>query len=388
MAHELIFWMTATSIVLVIYHHVGYPLLLKMLVRLCRTSQEETSNEQNMAELPSITVLMPAYNEAQWVAEKLRNLAVLDYPQDKLEVVLACDGCTDNTAAIAKATAQEPLCAGLNLRVIEYVENHGKAIVINKAMATIKSDVVALSDISALISFDALMLAAAHFSAPDVGVVNSRYCLLKPGEGEQQYWDYQNKIRSNEAAIGSSLGAHGALYFIRRELFSPFEFDTINDDFILPMKIVEKGYRAVVQEEIRAVELEPTNTQQDFRRRLRIGAGNCQQLFRLSGCLNPRLGGVAFTFASSKGLRVVMPFLMLTALIGSALLAPENLFFAIAAGGQATLYGLVMLWSLTGYQPKSRLCRALAYLVAGHTANAIGTLRYITGFEKGRWQRV
>lgn len=89
MAHELIFWMTATSIVLVIYHHVGYPLLLKMLVRLCRTSQEETSNEQNMAELPSITVLMPAYNEAQWVAEKLRNLAVLDYPQDKLEVVLA-----------------------------------------------------------------------------------------------------------------------------------------------------------------------------------------------------------------------------------------------------------------------------------------------------------
>ncbi len=79
-----------------------------MLVRLSRTSQEETSNEQNMAELPSITVLMPAYNEAQWVAEKLRNLAALDYPQDKLEVVLACDGCTDNTADIARATAQEP----------------------------------------------------------------------------------------------------------------------------------------------------------------------------------------------------------------------------------------------------------------------------------------
>ncbi|OEE86538.1 glycosyl transferase [Enterovibrio norvegicus FF-162] len=397
MTHELIFWLTAISIFLVIYHHLGYPLLLKLLVRR-PSSNEENTHEGTPArgyresvadsDLPTISVLMPAYNEANWIADKIRNLAALDYPSNKLQVILACDGCSDDTANIARQTAAEALCAHLNVTVIEYTENAGKVAVINTTMPQIKSDIVAFSDISALISIDAFYIAARHFQDPTVGVLNSRYCLLNPAEGEQKYWDYQSRIQSNEAQLGSSLGAHGALYFIRGHLFTPLAQDTINDDFVLPMQIVEKGFRADVHDAIQAVELEPTNAHQDFRRRLRIGAGNCQQLLRLFRLLNPARGGIAFTFASGKGLRVLMPFFMLTALLGSALLAPSNGFFALAVLGQIFIYLAVGFWHLAGYQPKGSIAKSLVYLVTGHTANFIGTLRYITGLETGKWTRV
>ncbi|WP_407334218.1 glycosyltransferase family 2 protein [Enterovibrio sp. 27052020O] len=397
MANELIFWLTATSIFLVIYHHLGYPLLLKLLVR-HPSSREENTHKVTPArgyhdsvadcDLPTISVLMPAYNEANWIADKIRNLATLDYPSDKLHVVLACDGCSDNTASIARHTAVEPLCAHLNVTVIEYADNAGKVSVINKTMPLITSDIVAMSDISALISIDAFYIAARHFQEPTVGVLNSRYCLLNPAEGEQKYWDYQSRIQSNEAQLGSSLGAHGALYFIRRPLFTPLAPDTINDDFVLPMQIVEKGFRADVHDAIQAVELEPTNAHQDFRRRLRIGAGNCQQLLRLFRLLNPTRGGIAFTFASGKGLRVLMPFFMLTALLGSVMLAPAYGFFAFAAMGQLSLYLAVGIWRMAGYQPRGGIAKSLVYLVTGHTANFIGTLRYISGLETGKWTRV
>ncbi|USH05092.1 glycosyltransferase family 2 protein [Grimontia kaedaensis] len=388
MGYELIFWLTATSIALVIYHHLGYPLLLKMLVRCTPKTAAKDIAQPKHTELPTITVLMPAYNEAQWIAEKIRNLAMLDYPAHKLEVVVACDGCIDETAQIARRASKEMVCRHLNVRVIEYPDNHGKVAVLNKAMATIRSDLVAMSDISALISYDALRLAAKRFQSKEVGVVNSRYCFLNPSEEEQQYWNYQNKIQRNEAQVGSALGAHGALYFIRRELFRPLALDTINDDFILPMKIVAQGYRADVLEDIRAVELEASSHSQDFRRRLRIGAGNCQQLFRLFECLHPSHRGVAFTFASGKALRVLMPFLMLIALAGSIYLAQTHLFFMAAAAGQFSLYSIVAIYQLVGCQPSNKISKALNYLVTGHTANLIGSLRYITGLEKGRWQRV
>ncbi|MDD1794662.1 glycosyltransferase family 2 protein [Enterovibrio sp. ZSDZ42] len=399
MAHEITFWLTTASIILVIYHHVGYPLLLKILVRKPLTSAEKGATTQttpvrgyrssaNDIDLPTISVLMPAYNEEKWIADKIRNLAALDYPSNKVHVVLACDGCTDKTADIARQTAEEALCKHLNVTVIEYEHNAGKVAVINNTMPLIQGDIVALSDISALVSIDAFYIAAHHFSDANVGVLNSRYCLINAADGEQKYWDYQSTIQRNEAQLGSSLGAHGALYFIRRELFTPLAPDTINDDFVLPMQIVKKGFRADINETIQAVELEPTNAHQDFRRRLRIGAGNCQQLMRLLPLLNPLRGGIAFTFASGKGLRVLMPFFMVTALLGSALLAPSNNFFALAMTGQITIYLAVGLCRVAGYQPKGSIAKALQYLVTGHTANLIGTLRYITGLETGRWTRV
>ncbi|MDD1783957.1 glycosyltransferase family 2 protein [Enterovibrio sp. ZSDZ35] len=390
MTSTWIYWITAISIFLVIYHHLGYPLLLKVLVR-CTPSDKEGNADQKMLkdnDLPTITVLMPAYNEARWIADKIRNLASLDYPADKLDIIVACDGCSDDTAAIARQTALETPCSHLNLYVAEYEENRGKVAVLNKSMCLARGDLVALTDISALISIDAFRIAAQRFTDEKLGVMNSQYCLMNANSSESNYWKYQCKIQQFEAKLGSSLGSHGALYIIRRELYCPLPADTINDDFVLPMNIVAQGYRADVDTNIRAVELEASSNQQDFRRRLRIGAGNCQQLFRLMTLLMPSRGGVAFTFASGKALRVVMPFLMIAALVGSIAIAPTHWFFACAALVQSVIYLSILACQLAGYEPKNAIVRAIRYLVAGHTANLIGTLRYISGLERGRWTRV
>ncbi len=394
MIDTLLIILTLSSSLLVVYHHIGYPLLLRWAgqrrsetdVRPVSRGYESHTDDQ---ELPSVSIVIPAYNEQRWIAEKIRNLATLDYPPDRLHVVIACDGCTDETTQVASETAKEAECRHLSIRICEFEHNRGKVAVINQILPELDSDLVALSDVSALVSVDALLLAAEHFKNADVGVLNSHYQLLNPGtEGEASYWKYQGSIKAAEAALGSTLGAHGAFYLFRRALFQGLAADTINDDFILPMQIVAQGFRAAHEDRITALELEQANDSMDQQRRKRIAAGNLQQLIRLKQLLLPQYGSVAFAFASGKALRVLMPFLMLTALIGSLLLANEHWLFATMAAAQLLAYGLAAWQLLATPRYDNKYLQTLAYIVAGHLSGFLGTLRYCLGLENGRWQRV
>ncbi|WP_419795975.1 glycosyltransferase family 2 protein [Vibrio floridensis] len=388
------------SSVLIVYHHAGYPLLLKWLAK--RQQQQSTGFSAHIesksqrhyrdqlgdADLPTITVLVPAYNEAAWIAEKIRNLAALDYPTDKLKVVIACDGCCDNTVEIAQDTIQEAICSEVLFEIHDHPINRGKVAVINHEMASICSDITAISDVSALISVDSLLLAAAHFDDPKTGVVNACYRMLcNGGSSEEAYWRYQTQIKATEASIGSSIGSHGAFYLFRTALFTPLALNTINDDFVLPMLIVKKGHKADYETRMVAIELEASSTQQDFARRLRISAGNMQQLIQLASLLNPKFGGTAFTLFSGKGLRLLTPYLMLLCLLSSLLLS-HYFFFALMLTAQWALYGTALIGY---YWPKSKQLKPvnlIHYLVVGHFANLTGGLRYLLGKENGQWSRI
>lgn len=387
----IIMTLTIISIFIIIYHHVGYPLILKW-VKASSTTENTAAQHRgynssdNDNELPSISIVIPAYNEKQWIADKINNLATLDYPQNKMHIIIACDGCTDDTAAIANAAAATPECESLNINVINFTENRGKVAVLNEVLAGISTDLVALSDVSALISIDALLIAAERFKDEKVGVLNGHYQLLSPGSaGEQAYWNYQSQIKRSEAALGGTLGSHGAFYIFRTHLFEPLAADTINDDFILPMKIVAAGYHSSYDDSINALELEQAESGQDHQRRKRIAAGNFQQLIRLKALLTPKYGKTAFSFFSGKGLRVLMPFFMIFTLIGSLILAPHYTSFLILSVLQVLVY-LVAYLELY-FTPKSspKIIKLLAYIVGGHTAGLIGALRYIVGLDKGRW---
>jgi cellulose synthase/poly-beta-1,6-N-acetylglucosamine synthase-like glycosyltransferase len=394
MTDTLLIIVTISSGFLVVYHHVGYPLILRLVQRFKSEQKVEVAGRRytdtaNDIKLPSITLVMPAYNEEQWIAEKIRNLSVLDYPANRLDVIIACDGCSDNTASIAQQTVKEPNCLHLNVKILDFESNRGKVAVINDIMRNIDSELVVMSDVSALISIDALLIAGEHFKDENIGVLNGHYRMLNPGsKGEAAYWNYQSKIKASEATMGSTLGAHGAFYLFRRALFQPLPEDTINDDFILPMKIVAAGYRAGYENRINAVELEQADGAMDHKRRRRIAAGNCQQLLRLKKLLLPNNGAVSFAFVSGKGLRVLMPFLMIIALIGSLMLSGNYQLFAALAILQSLAY-LLACWQLL-VQPKrsNKIIQTIAYLVGGHFAGMIGTLRYIFGLESGRWKRV
>ncbi|WP_411991133.1 sugar transferase [Agarivorans sp. DSG3-1] len=379
-------YLTLIAMFLVVYHHALYPLLLKLLskghkqptqavpVSVVRKYHHCEDDDQ----LPLIELLIPAYNEQDYIAAKLINLATLDYPDDRLTIKIICDGCTDDTAAEARACLEELTFCSFEIEVCEQLQNQGKVAVLNQHISQSKADIVALSDVSALISVDAMLIAASQFKQNDVGVVCGYYHLLSPGSvGEQAYWNYQREVKRCEAEMGAPLGAHGAFYLIRKSLFRRMPEDTINDDFVIPMDIVAQGYRAIYEPNIRALELEHAADSQDRSRRKRIGAGNLQQLIRLRHMLLPRFKGVAFTFFSGKALRVTIPLFMLTSFFGAMILSTQSTLFAVLFTLQLLGYSLAMLPRILPKLTLPGAIGSLNYLVEGHFSSMLGCVDYV-----------
>jgi cellulose synthase/poly-beta-1,6-N-acetylglucosamine synthase-like glycosyltransferase len=374
-------------VAVILYHHVVYPVLLRYLAHRPANAFLDPLPLQRDEALPSVTLIIPCHNEADVIGKKIRNVAKLAYPAERLSVVIALDGCTDGTRAEAQAAIAE-LPPHAHYRLCEYAQNLGKIEVLNGQIANATGDIVALSDASALISKDALLRAAAHFKRAEVAVVCATYELGPGAEpGEHAYWSYQRKIKSAEACAAAPMGAHGALYFFRRVLWEPLPADTINDDFILPMRMVMQGHQAIYDADIIATELEQTAPGQDFTRRIRIGAGNLQQLLRLPRLADPRRGRLALVFLSGKALRAVMPFI----------LAATFLFSAALAAGTGGIYTWLLLTKL------ALICVAICgvvstraaelplfshtrYALAGHLANGWGALQVLRGRHRELWK--
>lgn len=369
---------------IIIYHHLLYPLLLRLLASLLpqnphdNTAQNDASSD---AGLPHIHLILPAYNEADVVARKIRNLSELDYPRDKLKITLIGDGCSDDTIAIATSVMEESGCRHLPLEICGFSQNRGKIAVLNQAINASSSEIIALSDISALINADGLRIAARRFRDPAVAVVNSSYHFSKySSSGEAAYWDYQSKVKQMESRTGSVIGAHGALYFFRQALFTTLRPDTINDDFVLPMQIVAQGYRAVHEPDIVALELECVKPDANNNRRKRIAAGNLQQAYRLRRLLLPTFGGVAFNFLSGKVLRVFMPLCLMMFYAASLILAFEFIAFTLLAAGQTLFYAIALqqhFRSKKNVGQQQRLGAVIYYFSAGHWYSFVGMVEYL-----------
>lgn len=373
-------------IALVGWHHVGFPVALRALAR--RAGPPATPPPLPDDRLPTVTLVVPAHNEAAVIAAKIADCDSLDYPQGRLTVVLGLDGCSDATRPLAEAAvaaARHPE----RFEIVEFVPNRGKLGVLNELIGRAAGSVVALSDTSALLGPDALRRAVAHLADPAVGVVCASYRIPDAGsEGERLYWRQQVRLKADEAAVaGAPMGAHGSFYLFRRELWQPLPPDTINDDFVLPMEIVAGGRRAVYDATLAATELERTAEGQDVRRRLRIGAGNMQQVLRLIRLVDPRRPALAFVFISGKMLRALVPFLLVLAGCASA---------AQAIGGSGTaslllLAGLlaVIAGAVVAARPAVRWPRPLAwlgYFVAGHAASGLGAVLYLVGRHGRVWR--
>ncbi|WP_299016408.1 sugar transferase [uncultured Photobacterium sp.] len=389
-------WMVLIFLtVLIIYHHVIYTGLMIWLGR----RQPATANAQQEAPIaqhligqeptfPSIALVMPAHNEEACIEEKLANLLIQDYPPEKLSVWVCCDGCSDETASIVKNWQKRFTTAGIKLHCIEEEMNLGKVARLNQMMLLAKeqAEFIALSDVSALLSMDALRQAAASFIKPQTGAVTCSYLLAEATQGEQQYWQWQNNIRYAESRLGNVMGGNGAFYIMRAKLFVPLPEDTINDDFMLPMMVIKQGYQVQFNQLINSIELTPSNNEQNYQRRQRIGAGNLQQLIRCRFIFKRRHHGARWLFASGKGLRTLMPFILLTYLLISGQMAAQGSSFAL---------GLVTL-QLSGYLLallpaigiRTRLTDKLHYFISGYAASLIGMLRYLSGQFRHGWRHL
>ena len=380
---EILFW---ASVIGGVYHHAAYPLLLRVLAR--RRPPPNAPAPLADANLPPITLVIPAYQEARFIPGKLEDCARLDYPRHLLTVIVACDGCTDGTEEAARAALASPACAGLHAEIRAFVLNRGKVAVLNDVIGSLPPGIVALSDVSAHLSPDSLKRAAAHFADPGIGVVAATYALRQAGSaGEARYWAYQTAIKADEAALAAPIGVHGAFYLFRRELFTPLPGDTINDDVILPMRMVAAGARAIYDRGMVAYEEERTERGQEFRRRVRIASGNVQQALRLAALADPRRPGLAFVFLSGKALRALAPILLAVAFATNLVLAFTGpALYVLTLACQVAFYGLAVA-AMVRPQALPRPARLAAYFVEGHAAGLVGAFRQLTGRDKGRWAR-
>ncbi len=394
MLDMIMIYIFSAAIFLVIYHHLLYPLILKTISSnknktkpLIKNRHYTLSDEDK--KLTSFSIIIPAFNEAKFIADKIRNLSFIDYPSDKYELILLCDGCQDKTHAIAIQTLAELACIDLKHQLVNFKDNRGKVAVIKDGVKRATFDNIVFSDVSALLPVNSLLMLDSYFKNPSVGAVSGGYKFLEEGStGERRYWQYQSMLKTQESSIASVLGAHGAFYALRKSCYQDVPADTINDDFLIPMNVIKQGYRVIYEPRVFAIELEQVSLEQDMTRRLRIAAGNFQQLVYLFPLLSPRYGWNAMNFASGKALRAITPFILVIIFVSNMYLLQFNAFFLGLFCCQLALYSGVILINIFHISPKLHALKLICYLVNGYWAALIGSLKYIFGLQEKLWTKI
>ncbi|HOE28103.1 MAG: glycosyltransferase family 2 protein [Candidatus Aureabacteria bacterium] len=361
-------WTVLVSASLLAYAYLVYPLLVLLLARLFPRPVRAGDAA------PSATVIVPALNEERVIEEKIENTLALDYPPGKVQLLVVSDGSTDRTAELARRYA------GRGVEVVEFPERRGKLAALLDALPRARGEILVFSDASGMLRPGALRAMAANFADPEVGGVCGWYrspgLERSGGAGELLYWDYEFAIKRAQSRWATLLGATGAMYALRRSLFVAPPPDTINDDFVIPALMVARGHRMVLEEDAVVDDLDPRMG--DFRSRVRVTAGNWQQLFYCRKLLSLRRPRVCWQFLSHKILRLASPFLLLALCLSALVRAP--------AAAAAVFLAAAALALIRGTGPGGKLSSAARKFLAGNAAALCGTAVYFTRGGRLSWK--
>jgi cellulose synthase/poly-beta-1,6-N-acetylglucosamine synthase-like glycosyltransferase len=384
---RLIFWV---SVGLVLYTYAAYPLVLITLGSLKQLGSDlrfglarRTRRVERRTGCPRVSLVFAAHNEASIIARKMENCARLNYPAELLEVLVGCDGCTDETAALARFTAPP------NVTVFEFLERSGKPAVLNSLVPLAHGDIVVFCDANTEFEPDAIHALVRRFKRPDIGCVCGELRLRssdgKP-TGEQIYWRYETLLKFLESRLNMLVGANGALFAIRRSLFTEIPSDGIVEDFLIALHVRAAGYRVVYEPEAIAWEEVAPNARHEFRRRVRIGAGNFHALRHTWRMLNPLAGGVALALWSHKVCRWLAPLALVAAQISAAMLAREAVY-----GGIAVVGSVLGVLALIGHRLdlRSRYWAPASvpfYFLSMNLALLLGLIAFVRGTQSIVWE--
>ncbi len=375
---ELGLWLCFLTIA---YTYLGYPLVVLVCSRLFGRKPSVAAP----TDLPTVSLLVAAHNEAGIIAARVRNALASDYPADKFEVVIATDGCTDDTAAVARGF-DDP-----RVRVLEYPVNRGKSSVLNASIPQLNGEVVMLSDANTFTDPDAVRRLVSHFADEDVGAVCGRLILSETAgsrNADSLYWRYETFLKKCESRLGALLGANGGIYAIRRRVFAPIPANTIVDDFVIPLDArLRTGCRIVYDPTAVAHEETPDSVRAEFHRRARIGAGGFQCVGLLWRLMNPLNGWVSLAFVSHKVLRWVGPF-FLVGLLACNLLLADDPFYLATLLAQVLFYATAVVMKFVPPSVKVLKPLRLTTMFAGmNAALLLGFWRWVKGIRVGTWQR-
>ncbi len=306
---ETVFWI---SFSLVSYVYLGYPLLLLVWSFLGRNAEIKVYSER-------VSLVIAAYNERENIVSKMDNCLELDYPREKLQVILSLDGPTDGTDALAWKYAS------CGIEIVWSPVHRGKAATLNAAVAETRGEILVFADARQRLDPGALRELVANFHDPSVGGVSGELILCdetgkEAASGAGLYWRYEKLLRSRESRIHSLLGVTGALYAVRRELFQALPHDTILDDMMIPLRIVLDGKRVIFDPAARAYDRVAPAPEVEYRRKVRTLMGNYQLLARMPELLHPSRNPVWFQFLSHKVGRLVVPYFLMALFVSNLFL--------------------------------------------------------------------
>lgn len=336
---RVIFWI---SFAYVFYVYFGYPLLLSLWRRIGYKPVHKGPYE------PAVSIVIAAHNEREYIRAKILNCLELNYPRDKLELIVSLDGSTDDTEQIARGFKDD------RVTVIVSPLHSGKAAALKRAVLAARGNVILFADARQRIQRDAVRELVANFHDHAVGAVSGELILLEgSAEADEDtthpmglYWQYDKWLRTMESCIHSCVGTTGALYAIRRELFGPLPDDTILDDVLIPMRIVLQGKRVIFEPAAHAYDRVACCPEEEFRRKVRTLTGNYQLLKQLPNLLLFTQNPVFLQFISHKIGRLLVPYFLAALFLSNSFLLrgfyliPFILqvgWYLLALAGQLTL---------------------------------------------------
>ncbi len=373
-----LFWGAFASL---FYIYLGYPLLLWFVRAIKGVKPVQRAPFE-----PQVTLIISAYNEAATIREKIENSLALQYPRDKLEILVVSDASSDETDQIVSEYAQQ------GVTLVRMKERRGKTIGLNHAVSIAKGTLVIFSDANAFYDENVVHRLAENFADPTVGYVTgaSLYVETKSsfvGWCEDLYWNYDLKIKALESALGSMVGADGALYAIRKTLYTPLQYNDIND-FVNPLQIIALGFRGVFEPQAVCHEKTVSQFGEEYRRKVRIVSRSVRGMMRVSVLLNPfRFGFYTLQLISHKLLRWLTPFFIVGAGVGNIALWSQNLFYQIFGILQVCFYLFALTgWLLAKKGMRSKIFYLPYYFCLMNVASLHGIWKSVRGSAPATWE--
>lgn len=378
--NEATFWV---SLLAILYAYAGYPAVLWLVSR--SGLPGAASDAGQGMRLPSVTLIVSAFNEEKVIGDKIRNTLSLDYPQELLEIVISSDGSTDRTCAIVLEFADK----GVVLR--HYEGRIGKTACLNQAMPLAAGSIVVFSDANSTYEKGALKALLRPFKDGTVGFVTgwTRYGSGEGMSGADSLGIYSRlelMTKELESSLGSCIGADGAIFAIRKVLYLPLNDYDIND-MVIPLSINLQGYRGVLQPEAICFEKDAGSPKGEFHRQVRITSRTIRAIMNYRQLLNPfRFGLLSFELFSHKVCKFLVPLFLVTLLVANMLLAGSGGFFLVMLAAQGIFY---VAAGTASFMPKgnplSRMVEAARTFVVVNAAMALAWVKYFQGETFTTW---
>ncbi len=381
---ELLFWI---CIFIVFYSYIGYGIVIYIIVKIKNAITSKVKFDASFE--PEVTLIVPCFNEAEYIEEKIQNSLELDYPKDKLKLIFISDGSSDNTPQRIKKYD--------SVIALHEDKRSGKAAAMNRAMKFVTTPIVVFCDANTTLNKEAIKELVKHYQDEKVGAVTGEKRIISTNKegastaGEGIYWKYESLLKKLDSDFYSVVGAAGELMSYRTSLYKELPSDSLLDDLMQSMQIAIDGYRVIYEKNAWAAETASANVKEELKRKIRISAGAWQSMLRLGKAFNPFHNfNLFFAFISHRVLRwTLAPFSLLILLIANVFLALDgNTLYTTILVMQIAFYALALLgWYFENKRIKVKVLFVPYYFFIMNLCVYLGLFRFLKGKQSVSWER-